>query len=66
MRPVLMLLPLSALILSAAAQETPAVASTVDRAISSLEKQILDAAEAMPESKFNFSPESLHIPGAEY
>jgi len=29
-------------------------------------KQVLDAAEAMPESKFNFTPESLNIPGANY
>ena len=26
----------------------------------------MDAAEAMPEEKFNFSPESLNIPGADY
>jgi uncharacterized damage-inducible protein DinB len=26
----------------------------------------LDAAEAMPEDKFNFSPESLNIPGDDY
>jgi|SRR5271168_1991508 len=44
----------------------PTVASTVDQEISSIEKQILEAAEAMPEEKFNFSPESLNIPGSEY
>ena len=42
------------------------IASVVDRHISNIEKQILDAAEAMPEDKFNFSPESLNIPGATY
>jgi len=36
----------------------------VDREISTVEKQIVEAAEAMPEDKFNFSPESLNIPGA--
>jgi uncharacterized damage-inducible protein DinB len=38
----------------------------VDREISTIEKQIVEAAEAMPEDKFNFSPESLNIPGSEY
>jgi len=38
----------------------------VDREISTVEKQIVEAAEAMPEDKFNFSPESLNIPGSEY
>src|ERR1700686_2000832 len=47
-------------------QAAPTIASAVDRAISNIEKEIVDAAEAMPEDKFNFSPESLNIPGAEY
>lgn len=57
---------------SAAARATqaqpspPTIASTVDREISSIEKQIVDVAEAMPEDKYNFSPETLNIPGAEY
>jgi len=38
----------------------------VDREISTVEKPIVEAAEAMPEDKFNFSPESLNIPGSEY
>ena len=42
------------------------IASTVDREISTIEKQIVEAAEAMPEDKFNFSPESLNIPGSDY
>ena len=48
------------------AQQTPSWASNVDREISAIEKQVVDAAEAMPEDKFNFSPESLHIPGDDY
>jgi hypothetical protein len=44
----------------------PTIASVVDRDITGVEKQILAAAEAMPESKFNFSPESLNIPGSDY
>jgi hypothetical protein len=47
-------------------QPPPTIASTVDREITAVEKLIVDAAEAMPEDKFNFSPESLNIPGSEY
>jgi len=46
--------------------QPPTLASTVDRQISTIEKQVLDAAEAMPEDKFNFSPEGLKIPGSDY
>jgi DinB superfamily len=49
-----------------AQQPSPTIASTVDREISTLEKQIVEAAEAMPEDKFNFSPESLNIPSSDY
>jgi len=44
----------------------PTVASIVDREISMIEKQVTDAADAMPEDKFNFSPERLKIPGSDY
>ena len=47
-------------------QPPPTIASMVDRQVDIIEKQILEAAEAMPEDKFNFSPESLNIPGADY
>lgn len=42
------------------------IASAVDREIRDVEKQIMDAAEAMPEDKFDFSPESLNISGGSY
>ena len=48
------------------AQTAPTIASAVDREVGNIEKQMVDAAEAMPEEKFNFTPESLNIPGAEY
>ena len=48
-----------------ASQAAPTLASAIDREISAVEKQVLDAAEAMPEDKFNFSPESLHLPGGQ-
>jgi uncharacterized damage-inducible protein DinB len=44
----------------------PTLAATIDRDISGVEKQVIDAAEAMPEDKFNFSPESLNISGDDY
>lgn len=52
---------------AAVAQQAPAtVASVVDRDISAIEKQIVDAADAMPEDKFNFTPEALNIAGSNY
>jgi hypothetical protein len=47
-------------------QPPPTIASTVDREISTIEKEIVEAADAMPEDKYNFSPESLRIPGSDY
>jgi hypothetical protein len=48
----------------------PAAAVTlptmVDREIAAIEKPFVDAAEAMPAAKFDFSPEGLRIPGADY
>lgn len=46
--------------------QPPTIASALDREISAVEKQVTEAAEAMPEEKFNFSPESLSIPGSDY
>jgi hypothetical protein len=47
-------------------QPPQTVASTVERQLNIVEKLIVDVAGAMPEDKFNFSPESLNIPGADY
>ncbi len=41
-------------------------ASAIDDEVTSQEKQFLDAAQAMPEGQFDFSPESLNVPGAEF
>jgi len=49
-----------------AQQPPPTVASTVDREVTAIEKLVTDAAEAMPEDKFNFTPERLNIPGSDY
>jgi hypothetical protein len=48
------------------AQPQPTIASTVDVHISAIEKLVVDAAEAMPDDKFNFSPASLNLPGSAY
>ena len=70
---IFLLLPLLTTIITpvaksaAQAQSSPlSLASAVDREISAVEKQILEAAEVMPEEKFNFSPETLNIPGDDY
>jgi hypothetical protein len=47
-------------------QPVPTVASVVDGEISTVEKQIVDASDAMPEDKFNFTPEALNIRGSNY
>ena len=47
-------------------QAAPTIASVVDRDISAVEKQIVDASYAMPEDKFNFTPETLNLPGSNY
>lgn len=48
------------------AQPAPTFASLAERQVSASEKQLVEAAEAMPENKYNFSPESLNIPGSDY
>jgi uncharacterized damage-inducible protein DinB len=47
-------------------QQTLTIASMVDHQISTIEKEVVDAAEAMPEDKFNFSPEGLNLQGSDY
>jgi len=47
-------------------QPAPTIASVIDREISNIEKQILDVADVVPEGKYNFSPESLDIPGDDF
>lgn len=44
----------------------PTVSSAIDREISLVEKELIDAADAMPEGKFDFSPEKLNLPGSDY
>lgn len=51
---------------TAQAPKTPDIASAVDQEIRTIEKQVVEAAEAMPEDKFNFTPEGLKLPGSDY
>jgi uncharacterized damage-inducible protein DinB len=50
----------------APASKTPDIASAIDQEIRTIEKQVVEAAEAMPEDKFNFTPEGLQLPGSNY
>ena len=57
----------SAAVGASASPSTPlTIASAIDREISLVEKEVVEAAEAMPEDKFDFSPEKLNLPGADY
>src|SRR6185369_10495431 len=51
---------------SASPSAPPTIASAIDREISIIEKEVLEAAEAMPEDKFDFSPEKLTLAGSDY
>src|SRR5258707_4355052 len=52
------------------AQPTPTplttIAAIADRQVSQYEKLMVEAAEAMPADKFDFTPASLKIPGSAY
>lgn len=49
-----------------AATPPSSVGAAIDREIGLVERQIVAAVEAMPEDKFNFSPESLDIKGSNF
>jgi uncharacterized damage-inducible protein DinB len=51
---------------SASPSTPPTIASAIEREISIVEKELIDSAEAMPEDKFDFSPEKLSLPGSDY
>jgi len=47
-------------------QAPPTIAAAMDREIATVEKEVVDAAQAMPEGKFNFSPEAINLQGSDY
>jgi len=51
---------------TAHAQQAGSYSDAVERQFKKIESDILTSAEAMPESKFNFTPESLHMRGADF
>jgi uncharacterized damage-inducible protein DinB len=44
----------------------PSIASSMDREVSIIEREFVSAAEAMPEDKYNFTPEGLNLQGSDY
>ena len=51
---------------SASPSAPPTIASAIDREVSIVEREVIEAAEAMPDEKFDFSPEKLNVPGSDY
>jgi len=47
-------------------QQATSITSAIERLFNKIESDILTSAEAMPESKFNFSPESLNIKNSDF
>jgi hypothetical protein len=52
--------------LTVAPKPPPTLASLVDSQITAVEKLVIDAADAMPEARFGFSPKSLMLAKADY
>ena len=48
------------------APAAPTVGAVIDREISIIEKEFVDAADAMPEDKYNFTPAGLNLQGSDY
>jgi uncharacterized damage-inducible protein DinB len=46
-----------------APRSPPTIASVLDRSLSSIERNIMNAADAVPEAKYDFSPATANIPG---
>src|SRR5947209_2433231 len=47
----------------ASPKPAPTMTSEIDRQISTLEREMVPAAEAMPDDKFNYAPTNLNIAG---
>ncbi len=50
----------------ASPQPAPSISNVIDREISIIEKEFVDAADAMPEDKYNFTPSVLNLQGSDY
>ncbi|HEY2030150.1 MAG TPA: DinB family protein [Myxococcales bacterium] len=47
-------------------QPPPTIANQIDRQVTLIEKEFVEAAEAMPDDKFNFTPEEAKLAGSDY
>jgi hypothetical protein len=48
------------------AQAQRSMTSAVERLFNKIESDILSSAEAMPESRYNFTPQDLQVPGSQF
>ena len=48
------------------AQQSPSFTSAIERQFNKIESDIVSSAEAMPEDRFYFTPESLHIKNSNF
>jgi uncharacterized damage-inducible protein DinB len=51
---------------AAPAPAAPTVSTVIDREITIIEKEFVDAADAMPENKYDFTPAGLKVQGSVY
>ena len=47
-------------------QSSPSFTTAIERQFNKIETDIVSSVEAMPEGKFNFTPESLHLQNSEF
>jgi len=47
-------------------QPAPTIVNQIDRQITLIEKEFVEAAEAMPDDKFDFTPERINLQGSDY
>ncbi len=72
MRGLVLLAMMAFGVLGAGAQTGSQASATIEPAmafdalLANFEKEVVGAAKAMPADKYGFSPESLHIPGAQF
>jgi DinB family len=51
---------------SSVAQQSPPLSNAIERLFNKIKNDIITSAEAMPEEKFYFTPESLHLTSGEF
>ena len=56
----------TALMINCAGQQAASITSAIERQFTKIEGDILSSAEAMPENKYDFTPESLNIQNSDF